>query len=122
MKPAAPVGTVRSARSLGAATVAATPCLLMAVVPLVTLGVFGLVPSFVMAVRRRRLADWLACGVFTALSVAWMLRIALTPDETEGLGFAVDLLLLLATTFGATVHTLLAWPLRARADHAVRGA
>ncbi|MEV7235913.1 hypothetical protein AB0N06_18525 [Streptomyces sp. NPDC051020] len=120
MKPAAPVGTARSPRSLCAATAAATPCLLMAVVPVVTLGVFGMVPSFVLALRRRGRADWRACAVFTALSVAWMLRIAFTPDETHGFGFAVDLLLLLATTLGAAVHTLLAWPVRARAGHPAR--
>ncbi|MEU9318568.1 hypothetical protein [Streptomyces sp. NPDC048295] len=118
MKSVAPVGIGRGARSLGAATAAATPRLLMGVVPLVTLGVFGFVPSAVMALRRRRTADWSASAAFAALSAAWVLRIVLTPDETHGFGFAVDFLLLVASTLGATAHALFAW--RAGAGAGVR--
>lgn len=124
MKSAAPVGIVRGVRSLCAATAAATPRLLMGVVPLVTLGVFGFVPSAVMAVRRCRAADWSAFVTFAALSAAWVFRIAFTPDETHGVGFAVDFLLLVATTLGAAAHALFVWPADAgagvRAERPVR--
>ncbi|MFJ7257034.1 hypothetical protein ACIQWV_31785 [Streptomyces sp. NPDC098085] len=116
MQPAVPADTAPPPRSPLAATLAVAPRVLLALVPVVTLGVFAFVPALVIAARRRRPADWLACAVFAVACAAWCLRIALTPAETEGPGFAVDLLLLLGTTLGAAVHSLCAWPARNRPD------
>ncbi|MFJ2268468.1 hypothetical protein ACIP4W_25120 [Streptomyces sp. NPDC088846] len=116
MQPAVPADTAPPPRSPLTATLAVAPRVLLALVPVVTLGVFAFVPALVIAARRRRPADWLACAVFAVACAAWCLRIALTPAEAEGPGFAVDLLLLLGTTLGAAVHSLCAWPARNRPD------
>ncbi|MGY3202181.1 hypothetical protein [Streptomyces sp. TE5632] len=89
------------------------PRTLLAAVPVATFGVLGPLPSLVIAIRRRGRTHWLLCGLFTAVTVAWLLDIAFTPEETHGLSFGVDLLLLLLTTAGAAVHCLFAWPARA---------
>ncbi|MFF8608788.1 hypothetical protein ACF06X_22915 [Streptomyces sp. NPDC015346] len=88
--------------------------LALAVVPLLSLGVFGFVPSLVLALRRGTRGDWLAAVAFTALSVGWSFQIALTPEETHGAQYALDVLLLLATSLAATVHCLAVRPARTR--------
>ncbi|QGZ49314.1 hypothetical protein GPZ77_13855 [Streptomyces sp. QHH-9511] len=89
--------------------------LALAVVPLLSLGVFGFVPSLVLALRRGTRGDWLAAVVFTALSVAWSFQIALTPEETHGAQYALDVLLLLGASVAAAVHCLVVRPARTRA-------
>ncbi len=86
------------------------PRLLLAALPVVSLGLLSPVPSLVIAVRRGARADWSAFAAFTAVALAWVMQIALTPEETHGLQFAADLLLLLLSTAGAAVHCLIAWP------------
>ncbi|WP_307126653.1 hypothetical protein [Streptomyces sp. B1I3] len=117
MKPAVPVGTERSARTPVAATRAALPRVLVAVVPVATLGMLAFVPSLVIALRRRRAADWLVCAGFTAVAVAWCAWAALSPVETHGTGFALDLLLLLGATLGAAAHALFGWHTPERTGH-----
>ncbi|MCP3820580.1 hypothetical protein NLX86_21520 [Streptomyces sp. A3M-1-3] len=86
------------------------PRVLLAALPVASLGLLSPVPSLVIAVRRGARADWLAFAAFTAVTMAWILQIAFTPEETHGFQFAADLLLLLLATAGAAVHCLLAWP------------
>ncbi|MFD6278536.1 hypothetical protein ACFWFI_23665 [Streptomyces sp. NPDC060209] len=93
------------------------PRVLVAVVPLVTLGMLAFVPSLVIALRRRRAADWLVCAGFTAVTTAWLAWAVLTPVETHGPGFAVDLLLLLGTTLGAAAHAVFGWHAPERPVH-----
>ncbi|MGW0939565.1 hypothetical protein [Streptomyces sp. NPDC002666] len=109
MKPAVPHAAEAGLRSPLAVVMTATPRVLLAAVPVVTLGMLSFVPSLVIAARRRRTADWLACAGFTAANVAWLLWAALTPEETQGAEFAADLLLVLGTTLGAAAHALFAW-------------
>lgn len=85
-----------------------TPRVLLAAVPVVTLGMLSFVPSLVIAARRRRPGDWAAFAGFAAADAAWVLWAALTPEETRGAEFAADLLLVLVTTLGAAAHGLLA--------------
>ncbi|MEU9862729.1 hypothetical protein AB0D99_17840 [Streptomyces sp. NPDC047971] len=82
----------------------------LAVVPLLSLGVLGLVPSLVLALRRGTRGDWLAAVAFTALSVGWWFQVALTPEGTEGAQFALDVLLLGGSTLAATAHCLAVRP------------
>ncbi|MFE5734001.1 hypothetical protein ACFQ7A_24215 [Streptomyces sp. NPDC056528] len=86
----------------------ALPRLALALVPPLSLGVLGFVPSLVLALRRGARADWLAALLFTALSVGWWFQIALTPEETHGLAYLLDLLLLTGSTVAAAAHCLLA--------------
>ncbi|WP_455351352.1 hypothetical protein [Streptomyces sp. SYSU K217416] len=86
------------------------PRVLLAALPVASLGLLSPVPSLVIAVRRGARADWSAFAAFTAVALAWILQIAFTPEETHGFQFAADLLLLLLSTAGAAVHCLLAWP------------
>ncbi|MFF8280933.1 hypothetical protein ACF05T_33550 [Streptomyces lateritius] len=76
---------------------------------------FGFVPSLVLALRRGTRGDWLAAVVFTALSVGWSFQIALTPEETHGAQYALDVLLLLGASVAAAVHCLVVRPARTRA-------
>ncbi|WP_329119701.1 hypothetical protein [Streptomyces sp. NBC_01353] len=84
--------------------------LALAVVPLLSLGVLGLIPSLVLALRRGTRGDWLAAVAFTALSVGWWFQVALTPEVTHGAQFALDVLLLFGSTLGATAHCLAVRP------------
>lgn len=106
MKSAVPVAAEAPPRSAMTAVATAAPRLLLAAVPVVTLGMLSFVPSLVIAVRRRRAPDWLACAGFAAANVAWVLWAALTPEETRGAEFAADLLLVLVTTVGAAAHAV----------------
>ncbi|MEU9200061.1 hypothetical protein [Streptomyces sp. NPDC048332] len=108
MKSAVPVPAEAGPRRPVAVVVTAAPRVLLAAVPVVTLGMLSFVPSLVIAARRRRAADWLACAGFTAANVAWVLWAALTPEETQGAEFAADLLLVLVTMPGAAAHALFA--------------
>lgn len=84
--------------------------MLLAAIPVASLGLLSPVPSLVIAARRGARADWAAFAAFTAVALAWILQIALTPEETHGFQFVADLLLLLLSTAGAAVHCLLTWP------------
>jgi hypothetical protein len=84
-----------------------------AALPVVSLGLLCPVPSLVLALRRRTRADWLAFAGFTAVLVAWITEIALTPVDTHGALFGVDLLLVTLSMAGASVHAWTAWPRRA---------
>ncbi|MEU3605709.1 hypothetical protein AB0E83_09685 [Streptomyces sp. NPDC035033] len=82
--------------------------MLLAAVPVLSLGVLGCVPALVLALYRGTRADWLAALLLTAVSVAWCFQIALTPVETTGGAFLLDLTLLALSTVGAAGHVLLA--------------
>ncbi|MFE3494288.1 hypothetical protein ACFXOS_14505 [Streptomyces sp. NPDC059175] len=81
---------------------------LLAAVPVLSLGMLGAVPSYVIAARRGERADWVAAIVFTAATVGWLFQAALTPVETHGAQFALDLVLLGVATVGASLHCLFA--------------
>ncbi|MFI6861177.1 hypothetical protein ACIBKZ_14950 [Streptomyces sp. NPDC050421] len=108
MKPAVPHAVEAGPRSPLAMVMTATPRVLLAAVPVVTLGMLSFVPSLVIAARRRRTGDWAAFAGFAAANVAWVIWAALTPEETQGAEFAADLLLVLVTTLGAAAHALFA--------------
>jgi len=84
-----------------------------AVLPVVSLGLLCPVPSLVLALRRRTRADWLAFAGFTAVLAAWITELALTPVDTHGALFGVDLLLVTLSMAGASAHAWRAWPRRA---------
>lgn len=100
------VGAATVARSGTGAAPGLLPRTALAAVPLVTLGMLAAVPSLVLAFRRGRRADRSAAVIFTAVNVAWLADVMLTPVETHGLQYVADVLLLLAATVGATVHCL----------------
>ncbi|MFE2423105.1 hypothetical protein [Streptomyces hokutonensis] len=115
---------LRVARA-SAAPVLRTPAVRagFAVLPVVSLGLLCPVPSLVLALRRRTRADWLAFAGFTAVLAAWITELALTPVDTHGALFGVDLLLVTLSMAGASAHAWRAWPRRAgdMADGAVLG-
>ncbi|WP_329279557.1 hypothetical protein [Streptomyces sp. NBC_00691] len=78
----------------------------LALVPPLSLGVLGFVPSLVFALRRGTRGDRLTALLFTAASVGWCFQIALTPEETHGFAYLLDVLLLAVTTLGAAAHCL----------------
>ncbi|MEU9450659.1 hypothetical protein [Streptomyces sp. NPDC048277] len=84
-----------------------------AVLPLVSLGLLCNVPSLVLALRRRSRADWWAFAGFSAVLVAWVSEIELTPEDNHGILFATDLVLILLSMVGASLHAWLVWPRRA---------
>ncbi|MFE9782372.1 hypothetical protein ACFYPA_30020 [Streptomyces sp. NPDC005775] len=108
MKPAVPHAVEAGPRPPLARVLRATTRVLLAAVPVVTLGMLSFVPSLAIAARRRRAGDWAAFAGFAAANVAWVLWAALTPEETRGAEFAADLLLVLVATLGAAAHGLLA--------------
>ncbi|MFI7501160.1 hypothetical protein ACIBVL_22170 [Streptomyces sp. NPDC049687] len=81
-----------------------------AALPVVSLGLLCPVPSLVLALRRRSRADWSAFAAFSAVLAAWVAELALTPVDTHGPLFAVDLLLIALSTAGAATHAWRAWP------------
>ncbi|MEW1721107.1 hypothetical protein [Streptomyces sp. NPDC093109] len=107
MKPVA-TATATARVALSVRTIA--PRTALATVPVLSLGTLGFVPSLVIAARRRERADWIIGALFGAATIGWILRIALTPVDTEGLSLLADFLLLLVSTLGASVHGLLAYP------------
>ncbi len=84
-----------------------------AALPVLSLGLLCPVPSLVLALRRRTRADWLAFAGFTAVLAAWITEVALTPVDTHGVLFGVDLLLITLSMVGASAHAWTAWPRRA---------
>lgn len=84
-----------------------------AALPVVSLGLLCPLPSLVLALRRRTRADWLAFAGFSAVLVAWVTELALTPDDTHGALFGADLLLITLSMAGASAHAWTAWPRRA---------
>ncbi|MFI1167108.1 hypothetical protein ACH4UM_26800 [Streptomyces sp. NPDC020801] len=84
----------------------------LAALPVVSLGLLCPVPSLLIALRRRGRADWWAFVAFSAVLAAWVAELALTPEDTHGLLFATDLLLILLSMAGASVHAWKVWPRR----------
>lgn len=84
------------------------PRVLLAAVPVLSLGVLGAVPSLVIAWRRGARTDRAAALLFGCVTVAWWFQIALTPEETHGWQFGADALLLFLSTAGAALHCLFA--------------
>lgn len=84
-----------------------------AALPVVSLGLLCPVPSLVLALRRRTRADWLAFAGFSVVLVAWITELVLTPDDTHGALFGVDLVLITLSMAVAPVHAWAAWPRRA---------
>ncbi|MEU8698464.1 hypothetical protein AB0C61_12450 [Streptomyces sp. NPDC048680] len=119
---AGPDTSAGSVGSVGSVVRAVTPRVLLAAVPVVTLGMLSFVPSLVVAARRRRAFDWLVCAGFAAANAAWVAWAVLTPAQTRGAEFAVDLLLMLVTTLGAAAHALFAGPGRRAAGALAAGA
>jgi hypothetical protein len=83
-----------------------------AALPVVSLGLLCPVPSLVLALRRRSRADWWAFAAFSAVLAAWAAELALTPDDTHGALFALDLLLITLSMAGAATHAWRVWPRR----------
>ncbi|MFC4498595.1 MULTISPECIES: hypothetical protein [Streptomyces] len=84
-----------------------------AVLPVISLGLLCNVPSLVLALRRRNRADWWAFAGFSAVLAAWITELGLTPVDTHGALFVSDLLLILLSMAGASLHAWMAWPRRA---------
>ncbi|MBY8868816.1 MULTISPECIES: hypothetical protein [Streptomyces] len=84
----------------------------LAALPLLSLGLLCPVPSLVMALRGRGGAGWWPFAVFSGVLAAWVAEVALTPEDTHGALFAVDLLLISLSTAGASAHAWMAWPRR----------
>ncbi|GGP84676.1 hypothetical protein [Streptomyces melanogenes] len=82
----------------------------LALVPFATLGLLCPVPSFVIALRRRRASDWVAFAAFCAVWACWVAQNAMTAEDTYGVEFAADVLLLALSTAGAAVHAWVAGP------------
>ncbi|MEV0742700.1 hypothetical protein AB0I51_43845 [Streptomyces sp. NPDC050549] len=82
------------------------------VLPVVSLGLLCNVPSLVLALRRRSRADWWAFAGFSAVLVAWITDLGLTSDDTHGVLFTLDMLLILLSMMGASVHAWMVWPRR----------
>ncbi|MFD9393167.1 hypothetical protein ACFWBB_21365 [Streptomyces sp. NPDC060000] len=80
--------------------------------PVLSLGLLCPVPSLVLALRRRSRADWSAFVAFSAVLAAWLTELALTPVDTHGALFALDVLLIALSTAGAATHAWRAWPQR----------
>jgi hypothetical protein len=82
------------------------PKVLFCLVPLLTLGLLGLVPSLVLALRRRRAVDVLGAVVFVLLQLALYVSIGLTdPDSTNDFD-VVGGLALMVLWLGAPAHFL----------------
>ena len=85
---------------------------LFAALPVVSLGLLCPLPSLVLALLRGARADWWAFGAFGAVLAAWVAELELTPENTQGLLFAADLVLILLSMVGASLHAWKAWPRR----------
>jgi hypothetical protein len=87
-----------------------------AAVPVLSLGLLCPLPSLFLALLRGSRADWLAFGAFSAVLAAWITELSLTPDETHGALFLADVLLVLLSMLGASLHAWRTWPRRAERD------
>ncbi|MEW2134894.1 hypothetical protein [Streptomyces sp. NPDC005435] len=85
-----------------------------AALPLLSLGLLCPVPSLLLALRRRTRADWWAFAGFSVVLAAWISQIELTPVDTHGVLFGVDVLLILLSMAGASLHAWAVWPEPAR--------
>ncbi|WP_240138344.1 hypothetical protein [Streptomyces sp. MUM 178J] len=112
MKPApSAVAAARAARPVKDAL----PRVLLAAVPVASLGMLCPVPSLLIALRRQARAHWLICAGFSVIWLAWMAQALLTPVDADGLVFLMDVLLLLLATLGPAAHCLVFWrPARVR--------
>ncbi|WP_033218748.1 hypothetical protein [Kitasatospora phosalacinea] len=94
---------------------------LLALIPVLTLGLLGTVPSMVLALDRRRRADKIGAAVFGLMQVALFVSIGLTPKD-EPIDNLTGGLLLLPLFLAAPVHFLLMnrreqWPATAPAPY-----
>ncbi|WP_460066458.1 hypothetical protein [Streptomyces sp. YKOK-I1] len=81
-----------------------------AALPVLSLGLLCPVPSLVLALRRRTRADRRASAFFGAVLAAWTAERALTPVDTHGALFGLDVLLIALSTAGAATHAWRVWP------------
>lgn len=81
--------------------------LLMALIPIASLGLLAPAPSLVLAARHRNQADWAVFGAFTLAWLMWIAALIAWPDGGTGVEFAATALLLALTTGGAAMHYLL---------------
>ncbi|QKW21290.1 hypothetical protein HUT16_21500 [Kitasatospora sp. NA04385] len=94
---------------------------LLALIPVLTLGLLGMVPSMVLAVDRRRTADKVGAAVFGLMQVALFISLGLTPNG-EPIDNLTAGLLLLPLFLATPVHFLLMnrreqWPATAPARY-----
>ncbi|MFB7948473.1 hypothetical protein ACFC6L_26550 [Kitasatospora phosalacinea] len=82
------------------------PSVLLALVPVLSCGLLGMVPSMVLAVDRRRRADKIGAAVFGPMQVALFVVAGLTP-EGQPIDDLTAGLLLLPLCLAAPVHFLL---------------
>ncbi|MFE1318812.1 hypothetical protein [Kitasatospora phosalacinea] len=82
------------------------PSVLLALVPVLSCGLLGMVPSMVLAVDRRRRADKIGAAVFAPMQVALFIVAGLTP-EGQPIDDLTAGLLLLPLCLAAPVHFLL---------------
>ncbi|MEV7216665.1 hypothetical protein AB0O31_26675 [Kitasatospora cineracea] len=79
---------------------------LLALIPVLSLGLLGMVPSMVLAVDRRRRADIVGAAVIGLMEATLFVILALTP-EGEPMDNRTTVLLLLPLFLGTPVHFLL---------------
>ena len=81
--------------------------ILVALVPIATLGLLSWVPSLVLAVQRRRRAEWTAFLSFGLVWLLWIADLSISHDIGSGVRFALNVLLMAAGMGGAAMHYLL---------------
>ncbi|MEV0925986.1 hypothetical protein AB0I99_12765 [Streptomyces spongiicola] len=101
------VAAASAARPKRGAAPGLLPRMGLATVPLASLGMLGALPSLVVAWRRGARSDWLTALLFTAATVGWWFQALLTPVETHGAQFGLDVALVTLVTVGAALHVLL---------------
>ncbi|KQV23971.1 MULTISPECIES: hypothetical protein [unclassified Kitasatospora] len=82
------------------------PKILFCLVPLLSLGLLGLVPSLVLALRRRRAVDVLGAVVFVLLQLTLYVSVGLSKPDGQDVFSLIGGLALLALWLGAPVHFL----------------
>lgn len=85
------------------------PKILLCLVPLLSLGLLGLVPSLVLALRRRRVADLVGAAVFGLLQLGLYVSIGLTEEKnSEYVLSSAGSIALMLLWLAAPVHFLIA--------------
>ncbi|WP_457028324.1 hypothetical protein [Kitasatospora sp. P5_F3] len=82
------------------------PKILFCLVPLLSLGLLGLVPSLVLALRRRRAVDVLGAVVFVLLQLTLYVSIGLSKPDAQDSFSLIGGLALMVLWLGAPVHFL----------------
>jgi hypothetical protein len=81
--------------------------LVLAAVPPLTVGILAWVPLLWLAIRGRRAADWVRCGVATAMSCAGFVLVDYTDNENDW-QTDVGALLLISAAAAAALYVLVA--------------